>query len=76
MNSPVKKSSSPLSFSQQSIPSSSHPTKSKMFQELLECPICMNTFENPHVLPCQHTFCKGCIISLKKNETNASETIR
>ena len=51
---------------------SSPHSKTTMLQELLECPICMNTFENPHVLPCQHTFCKKCISSLKKNAANSS----
>jgi hypothetical protein len=41
------------------------PTKALMLEELLECPICMNPYDDPHVLPCQHTFCKGCIITLK-----------
>ena len=50
--------------------------KNSMLQELLECPICMNIYDNPHVLPCQHTFCKGCIVSLKKNDKTTSETIR
>lgn len=50
--------------------------KNSMLQELLECPICMNIYDNPHVLPCQHTFCKGCIVSLKNNDKTASETIR
>lgn len=45
------------------------PTKTSMLQELLECPICMNLYDNPHVLPCQHTFCKKCIVSLQHNET-------
>ncbi len=49
--------------------------KNSMIQELLECPICMNMFDNPHVLPCQHTFCKGCIISLKNSDKTPSETI-
>ena len=49
--------------------------KHSMLQELLECPICMNTYDNPHVLPCQHTFCKGCIVSLKNNDKTASENI-
>jgi hypothetical protein len=40
-------------------------TKSKLLQELLECPICMNLFEIPTCLPCQHTFCKKCIVSLQ-----------
>jgi hypothetical protein len=43
------------------------PTKSLMLEELLECPICMNSYDDPHVLPCQHTFCKGCIVTLKGN---------
>jgi hypothetical protein len=50
--------------------------KNSMLQELLECPICMNIYDNPHVLPCQHTFFKVCILSLKKNDKTTSETIR
>jgi hypothetical protein len=34
---------------------------SNLLEDLLECPICYNQFENPHVLPCQHTFCKKCL---------------
>lgn len=52
------------------------PNKHKLLQELLECPICMNLFDNPLVLPCQHTFCKKCIISLQQNDTtNRNNTI-
>ena len=29
--------------------------------ELLKCSICLNTFINPKVLPCMHTFCLKCI---------------
>jgi hypothetical protein len=39
-------------------------SKSHLIQELLECPICFNLFDNPHVLPCQHTYCKACINTL------------
>lgn len=51
-------------------------SKTTMFQELLECPICMNTYDNPHVLPCQHTFCKSCIVSLKQNDKEGTNNIR
>ena len=49
-------------------------SKSTLLQELLECPICMNLYENPHVLPCQHTFCKKCLILLN-NESNSKTTL-
>lgn len=44
-------------------------SKSSLLQELLECPICMNLYDTPTVLPCQHTFCKRCIASLNSNDT-------
>ena len=50
-------------------------SKSTLLQELLECPICMNLYENPHVLPCQHTFCKKCLILLQSNESNMKTTL-
>jgi hypothetical protein len=51
------------------------PTKSVLLQELLECPICMNRFDNPHVLPCQHTFCKSCIVSLKMSSCKKDDNL-
>ena len=30
-----------------------------------ECPICMETFEEPLRLPCSHTFCRGCLRDLR-----------
>lgn len=33
----------------------------------LRCPICFEFFaETPKVLPCGHTFCEGCINSLRE----------
>ena len=46
------------------------PSKTTLLQELLECPICMNLYEEPCVLPCQHTFCKKCLLPLQNNESN------
>jgi hypothetical protein len=54
---------------------SNKPTRSLLLQELLECPICMNRYDNPHVLPCQHTFCKTCIATLKSNSRNEDNKI-
>ncbi len=30
-------------------------------QTLLECSICLETFEEPRTLPCLHSFCKKCL---------------
>lgn len=41
--------------------------------EDLLCPICMGVFNNAVVMPCQHSFCAGCIrMHLKKNELRPS----
>ena len=43
--------------------------------ENLRCSICLETFKEPKVLPCCHTFCKGCLSKLpmmKKPESELS----
>ena len=32
-------------------------------KSLLECPICLETFDDPRTLPCLHSFCKRCLES-------------
>ena len=34
--------------------------------EQLTCSICCDTFENPHSLPCQHSFCYDCVVGCFK----------
>ena len=33
----------------------------KRFSEELTCPICLDRFQAPKLLPCLHTFCKKCL---------------
>ncbi|XP_053372703.1 uncharacterized protein LOC123561872 [Mercenaria mercenaria] len=33
-------------------------------ESVITCQICMEIFESPRILPCQHTFCKKCVICL------------
>ncbi|XP_053380124.1 E3 ubiquitin-protein ligase rnf168-like [Mercenaria mercenaria] len=39
-------------------------------EDVFICSICMDIFENPKMLPCQHSFCKNCLVSFiqKKRE--------
>lgn len=30
-------------------------------EKILECPVCMDTYKKPKVLPCQHSFCLECL---------------
>ena len=44
--------------------------------ENLRCSICLESFKEPKVLPCCHTFCKGCLSKLpvmKKPESELSD---
>src|SRR6218665_659824 len=36
-------------------------TAAKQLREITECPICMNVFMDPRILPCIHTFCLECL---------------
>ena len=41
--------------------------------DVLSCPICMETFTRPIVLPCIHTFCTHCITNYVKTKTTEAE---
>lgn len=36
--------------------------------ELLKCPICLEMFSDPRMLPCQHSFCRCCLERLAEND--------
>ena len=36
----------------------------------LTCGLCLNTYKSPKFLPCHHTFCEGCLVSLDENKGN------
>ncbi|XP_053408775.1 uncharacterized protein LOC123561873 [Mercenaria mercenaria] len=51
----------------------------KCSESVITCQICMDIFESPRILPCQHTFCKKCVVSLLNkhcldNEGNTKKT--
>ena len=38
-------------------------------EKILECPICLEQFKNPKMLPCQHSFCmEDCMEKLPRNK--------
>ncbi|VDD82092.1 unnamed protein product [Mesocestoides corti] len=38
------------------------PFAKDMDERILECPICLEQFKVPTMLPCQHSFCQECIL--------------
>ncbi|XP_060591431.1 uncharacterized protein LOC132746338 [Ruditapes philippinarum] len=43
-----------------------------MAEEILTCSICIEIFENPKMFPCQHSFCKDCLLSIIENKNKVS----
>nr|XP_006821998.1 PREDICTED: tripartite motif-containing protein 2-like [Saccoglossus kowalevskii] len=36
----------------------------KISEELLKCPVCLERYNRPRMLPCQHSFCEQCLAKL------------
>ncbi|XP_067436402.1 E3 ubiquitin/ISG15 ligase TRIM25-like isoform X1 [Thunnus thynnus] len=39
--------------------------QSSFLQQELTCPVCLNLYRDPHLLPCGHNFCRTCLYRLK-----------
>ncbi|EDO47715.1 predicted protein [Nematostella vectensis] len=42
----------------------------KLSEHLLKCPICLETYRTPKVLPCLHTFCQHCLKGMIQSGEN------
>ena len=44
---------------------------SQLSEQLLKCPVCLETFQTPKILPCLHSFCQKCLQRILKEGENA-----
>jgi hypothetical protein len=42
-----------------------------MDNKLLECPVCIDIFNKPRVLPCGHSICEACLINIIRNNSKS-----
>lgn len=42
--------------------------------ELTQCSICLDTFTQPKMLPCQHTFCHSCLVDMTRTGSERNIT--
>lgn len=40
---------------------------SQLSEQLLKCPVCLETFDKPKILPCLHSFCQKCLKKISKD---------
>lgn len=43
---------------------------SQLSEHLLKCPVCLETFQTPKILPCLHSFCQKCLKNILKEGEN------
>ncbi|KAI8498561.1 hypothetical protein Bbelb_237630 [Branchiostoma belcheri] len=46
---------------------------SQITGDFLECTICLEPYKDPKILPCLHTFCKGCLEKFVANQGEAKD---
>ena len=43
-------------------------------EEQLKCPVCLDTYTNPKILPCHHSFCQECLEGLPQEKEVGRDT--
>ena len=40
----------------------------KTITDHVTCPVCLQMYNNPKMLPCQHTYCQQCLLNMEKDK--------
>ena len=48
------------------------PTGFLELEEQLKCPVCLDTYTNPKILPCHHSFCQECLEGLHQERARGN----
>ncbi|XP_077985807.1 tripartite motif-containing protein 2-like [Glandiceps talaboti] len=46
-------------------------SREQLDERFLQCPICLDRFRKPKILPCFHSFCQDCLVSICKSSRHS-----
>lgn len=48
----------------------------RLRERILQCPICMDEYKDPRILPCHHTVCLNCLLDFVRHSSSSGRLFR